>query len=195
VGICVSLQGPEAKGKFVWWLTLPALFGLFGAMVLAVIGLQDLSRQGVQRRPGLAAPGTTKLTHRWGWTIFRGAGALAVICCLIGVGLALASGLPVLAGLALGVSLVAVVTVVAGALYLVIVGVRIAYLTTARYLGHGELPLPGQVVRGKVDLARGENAPRQQETPSDQVQAAPTNCPSKAVTPDRRPNQFRAEQE
>jgi hypothetical protein len=177
-----AVEPPGAKGKFVWWVSLPAMFGIFAALVLAVIGLQDLSRKDARHRPSQAFPETTDLAHRWGRKFFRGAGILAAICCIISVGLALASGMPVLMGVAMGLSLLIIVAIVAGILYLMVVGLRVAYLTAARRFGRGGPTIPCLEVQAKVSATGGAGVRSRPETASDQVQAAPTTRHSTDIT-------------
>jgi serine/threonine protein kinase len=177
LGFHNALGSPGARGQFVWWIGGPILLGIFGAMVLAVIGLQDLSRQDAQHRPSLPLPGTTDLTHRWGRRFFRGAATLAALCCILSVGLALASGLPVLLGVAMGVGLLALIAVVTGTLYLLVVGPRVAYFRLARIPGRGVFSLPGREVQAQMSVPRQADATTVPETASAQVQAAPTTRP------------------
>jgi len=170
VGIYAALEQPSSKGKFVWWVAFPAMFGIFGAMVLAVIGLQDLSRQRSQRRPTPAtvSADAADLAHRWGRTIFGGGARLAVLCWVLTIGLFLASGIPILDGLVvgmlMGLALAILVALVALVLYLLVVGPRVAYFTIARFFGRGGLPLPDQEVQAKRTTTRPAHAANLQGT-------------------------------
>jgi hypothetical protein len=163
VGIAETLRPPDSRGKFVWWIALPVLFGIFGALVLAVIGLQDLARQRAPRRPTSSSAGTDiELAHRWGRTIFGGAYRLAGLCCAISIALGLVSGMPGLQGLALGMvlggGLSFFVALVAFLVYLFVVGPRVAYFTIVRYFRRGGPSLPGPEVQAMVHTIREADA-------------------------------------
>jgi hypothetical protein len=175
-----ALQPPGARKEFVWWVALPAMFGIFGALVLAMIGLQDLARRNPPHRlTSTPLRPDPNLAYRWGRTIFGGAAALAGICCVLSMVLTLASGLPVLVGISLGLALALGLTLfialIAGILYLLVVGPRVAYFTIARYFGRGGPALPDQEAQAKVNAASGATAMRRPELASDQVQAQPAS--------------------
>jgi hypothetical protein len=125
--------------------------GVFGAMVLALIGVGDLARkEGRLRltRSPLSAS-AADLSHRWGRTIFGGAGVLAMISGIISVAVGFASGIPWFGGfMALG--FLGVIAVVAVMLYLVVVGPRVAYFAVARVFGRARPRLVEQQQAGEA---------------------------------------------